>query len=366
MENRWGTASAPIVFMRAPGATGTVLLAGAIDVRNCTYLYFSDLLFRQVGAVGCRRVCRARCLLHCCVGLLAPLLLLSTPPHPNPPRLQSRCPGGCGGDLVHFADSDYIHLIRVKLEGLPGDAGNHETLKVRCATGLQRRPTRPACWQLVDADAACAPAAAHITQVNQVQGMYVEDCDISGAGDNAIDFVAVQYGHICRTRIHKANWCVYAKGGSAYLLMDSNDVFDCGESGLSIGQGTGFEYMTPPWLNYEGYGIQVRGQCGAAVCMQWALRARSRDCCDRVGVLQVTNNVIRNVWGAGLGVAGGYNVLVAHNSMFRCEWWWCCSTVITFSARPHLHAARHATAQDRQSLAHHRVSVWLALVRRRR
>lgn len=53
------------------------------------------------------------------------------------------------------------------------------------------------------------------TQVNQVQGMYVEDSDISGAADNAIDFVAVQYGHICRTRIHKANWCVYAKGGQA-------------------------------------------------------------------------------------------------------------------------------------------------------
>ena len=40
---------------------------------------------------------------------------------------------------------------------------------------------------------------------------------------------------------------------------------------------------------------------------------------------QVTNNVIRNVWGAGLGVAGGYNVLVAHNSMFRCECWRCCA-----------------------------------------
>lgn len=36
---------------------------------------------------------------------------------------------------------------------------------------------------------------------------------------------------------------------------------------LSIGQGTGFEYMTPPWLQYEGYGIQV----GTALllCMLW-------------------------------------------------------------------------------------------------
>jgi hypothetical protein len=49
-------------------------------------------------------------------------------------------------------------------------------------------------------------------QVNQVQGMYIEDSDILNAGDNGVDFVAVQYGHICRTKIHEANWCIYAKG----------------------------------------------------------------------------------------------------------------------------------------------------------
>jgi hypothetical protein len=30
-------------------------------------------------------------------------------------------------------------------------------------------------------------------------------------------------------------------GGSAYLLIDSNAVYNCREAGLRIGQGTGFE-----------------------------------------------------------------------------------------------------------------------------
>ncbi|KAF6251939.1 hypothetical protein COO60DRAFT_1704518 [Scenedesmus sp. NREL 46B-D3] len=159
-----------------------------------------------------------------------------------------------GGDVVHVAHSAYIHLLRVAAIGRSeGERMPQETVKV-----------------------------------NQVQGMYIEDSDISHAGDNAVDFVAVQYGHICRTKIHEGNWCIYAKGGSAYLLIDSNAVYNCNEAGLRIGQGTGFEYMVKPWLQYEAYGIRV------------------------------TNNVVYNTWGAGLGVAGGYNVLMAYNTVYRC------------------------------------------------
>lgn len=46
--------------------------------------------------------------------------------------------------------------------------------------------------------------------------------------------------------------------------------------------------QTGPWLEYEGYGMKL------------------------------TNNVIYDVWGAGLGVNGGYSILVAHNTMYRC------------------------------------------------
>uniref|UniRef100_A0A383VHJ5 Right handed beta helix domain-containing protein n=1 Tax=Tetradesmus obliquus TaxID=3088 RepID=A0A383VHJ5_TETOB len=159
-----------------------------------------------------------------------------------------------GGDVVHVAHSAYIHLLGISAIGQSvDDMKPQETIKV-----------------------------------NQVQGMYIEDSDVSHAGDNGVDFVAVQYGHVCRTKIHEANWCIYAKGGSAYLLIDSNSVYNCNEAGLRIGQGTGFEYMVAPWLQYEAYGIRV------------------------------TNNLVYNTWGAGLGVAGGYNILVAYNTVFRC------------------------------------------------
>lgn len=56
-----------------------------------------------------------------------------------------------------------------------------------------------------------------------------------------------------------------------------------------MGQGTGFEYMTPPWFQYEAYGMKM------------------------------TNNLIYESWGAGLGVIGSYSTLVAHNTMYRCD-----------------------------------------------
>jgi hypothetical protein len=49
------------------------------------------------------------------------------------------------------------------------------------------------------------------------------------------------------------------------------------------------QYMVKPWLQYEAYGIRV------------------------------TNNLVYNTWGAGLGVAGGYNVLMAYNTVYRCH-----------------------------------------------
>ena len=64
-------------------------------------------------------------------------------------------------------------------------------------------------------------------------------------------------------------------------------VYACGQAGLEVGQGTGFEFMVNPWLQYKGYGMKL------------------------------TNNLIYDVWGAGLGVNGGYSVLIAHNTLFR-------------------------------------------------
>jgi hypothetical protein len=45
--------------------------------------------------------------------------------------------------------------------------------------------------------------------------VYIESSTIGGAWDNAIDFVAVQYGHITGSKIHTGGWCLYVKVGRA-------------------------------------------------------------------------------------------------------------------------------------------------------
>ena len=154
------------------------------------------------------------------------------------------------GDAFHCESCDHILIRNVELSG---GSEAHETVKI-----------------------------------NQSQHIYIENADIHGADDNAIDFVAVQYGHVIDSTIHGAqDWCMYAKGGSAYLTFSGNEVFDCGTGGITAGQGTGFEFMVAPWMNYEAYGIQI------------------------------FDNVVHDVEGAGLGVAGGFNVAFAYNTLYN-------------------------------------------------
>lgn len=130
--------------------------------------------------------------------------------------------------------------------------------------------------------------AQETVKVNQSQYVYIENSDISHAWDNAIDYVAVQYGHIIRSKIHDAgDWCAYNKGGSAYMRIEGNEFYNCGTGGFTAGQGTGFQFMTAPWIQYEAYDIKV------------------------------VNNIIHDTDGAGLGVNGGYNILLAYNTMYR-------------------------------------------------
>jgi hypothetical protein len=131
-------------------------------------------------------------------------------------------------------------------------------------------------------------AAQETIKVNQSQYLYIENSDLRGAYENVIDYVAVQYGHIINNTIHDGgDWCAYVKGGSAYILVESNFIYDCGTGGFSAGQGTGFQYMEAPWIQYETYDIKV------------------------------VNNVIHDTEGAGLGVNGGYNILLAYNTLYR-------------------------------------------------
>lgn len=127
-----------------------------------------------------------------------------------------------------------------------------------------------------------------VVKINQSQHVYLEDNTVSGGWDNAVDFVAVQYGHVVGNRISGAgDWCIYAKGGSAYLTIAGNDIWGCGTGGFSAGQGTGFQFMVAPWLQYEAY------------------------------ALRFYQNVVRQTEGAGVGVQGGYDILIAYNTFFE-------------------------------------------------
>ncbi|HEY4332286.1 MAG TPA: right-handed parallel beta-helix repeat-containing protein [Ilumatobacteraceae bacterium] len=141
---------------------------------------------------------------------------------------------------------------------------------------------------LRDSELSGGNAAHDLLKVNQSDYVYIEGDDIHDADDNSVDFVAVEHGHVSGNRIHASqDWCMYAKGGSAYLTIDDNEVYNCGTGGITAGQGTGFEFMRSPWLQYEAYGIQI------------------------------TNNVIHDTDGAGLGVAGGYDIALAYNTLYH-------------------------------------------------
>jgi hypothetical protein len=94
----------------------------------------------------------------------------------------------------------------------------------------------------------------------------------------------VNHVRIRRNVIRNAgDWCAYAKGGSTDVVVTGNLFTRCGTGGFSAGQGTGFQFMERPWLQYEANGVVVR------------------------------NNTVTETEGAAFGVQGGLNVLIADN-----------------------------------------------------
>ncbi|MSO94281.1 MAG: right-handed parallel beta-helix repeat-containing protein [Thermoleophilia bacterium] len=186
-------------------------------------------------------------------------------------------PGTVTLAAANIYDTRYLYLLGLRFASAIGDAlhcekCDHFLLRNSVVRGAPR-----ASWKVGD-----------LLKVNQSQHVYLESNDISGASDNAVDFVAVQYATILSNRIHDSNdWCAYVKGGSASVRVSGNEIYDCGTGGFSAGQGTGFQFMTWPWLQYEAYDVKV------------------------------TNNVVHDVDGAGLGVNGGYAVLLAYNTLYR-------------------------------------------------
>lgn len=177
------------------------------------------------------------------------------------------------GDL-NIHDTRYLYLLDLAI--VPNPAG--DVLHCELCDHLLVRGCR------LDGGGA----AQETVKINQSQYIYLENNEISGAWDNAIDYVAVQYGHATGNRVHHAgDWCQYAKGGSAYLRIEGNTYSHCGTGAFSAGQGTGFQFMSSPWLHYEAYGLRF------------------------------VNNLAHDIEGAAVGASGGYNVLFAHNTFYR-------------------------------------------------
>ena len=203
------------------------------------------------------------------LGTAAAPIIVSSADGPAAARLPSVNVFGCrhlcfigldisagGGDVLHFEACSHVLLRDTTVRGL----GTIATYAVPQET----------------------------LKVNQCRHVYIENCDISGAWDNAVDFVAVQDGHVVGSRIHRSgDWAMYAKGGSANLVIMGNEFFDAGTGGFTAGQGTGFEFMVAPWLQYEAVNIRF------------------------------TNNVIHDTEGAGIGVNGGAQILMTDNVMYR-------------------------------------------------
>ena len=156
-------------------------------------------------------------------------------------------------NVVHFADCDHILLRRVVASGDPAPPG--------------------------------LPRLAF--KANQCSHLYVEDCEFSDSYAYVFAYVAVHYGHVVRSKFHRCRMAgICLKGGSAYHLVAGNEVSDANVMGIGIGEGAGFAFMVPPWIQYEAYGMKV------------------------------VNNVVRDC-GGGLAVSGGYDVLMAYNTCYR-------------------------------------------------
>ena len=88
--------------------------------------------------------------------------------------------------------------------------------------------------------------AWEVIKINQSRGVTIRNSRFSGAGDNVLDLVAVQRARIFGNSFSDAgDWCGYVKGGSTDVVVRDNIFRDCGTGGFTVGQGTGFQFMTP-------------------------------------------------------------------------------------------------------------------------
>jgi hypothetical protein len=218
-----------------------------------------------------------------------PLLITSADPANRARIVFHNDVEGCNRANITIFQADYVYLMDfdIRLDrtwgDVPVDASTGDGFQCeRCRHLLLRNMRISGFFSESDY------SQTETIKLNQSEHVYIEDSEISGGGDNAIDAVAVRHGWWVRNHIHHArDWCLYAKGGSADILIEANLVSDCGTGGILAGQGTTMPFLVAPFLQYEAYHIVV------------------------------VNNIVRDVRGAGLGANGGFNILFAYNTIVR-------------------------------------------------
>lgn len=182
-------------------------------------------------------------------------------------------------DILNFYNCSYLYLMNLDLSS----SANNVLHLEKCDHILMKNLKITGLGNLSE-----YTSPQEDLKANQCKNIYLEGCDISNAWNVPVDFVAVENGHITDCKIHQAgDWCIYLKGGSSHFVISRNEIYEAVNGGFTAGQGTGFEWMEPPYIHYEVYDIKF------------------------------VNNIIHDTHGAGMGVNGGYNILLAYNTLYR-------------------------------------------------
>lgn len=131
------------------------------------------------------------------------------------------------------------------------------------------------------------PGAKEIIKANQVDGLTIEECQLSESVQTGIDLMVCRNVQVLNNNIFNCDtWGIYAKGGSSLVSIINNQIQNCG-FGISAGEGSGLGFLGkfPAFMKYECYGFTARG------------------------------NQLTNIPGHGLGVQGAFNSLFADNQL---------------------------------------------------
>lgn len=206
----------------------------------------------------------------------------------------------------------YLYLIDLYLVGggtLPTNSAGNNLLHLDGGDHVLVRGVRA---RGPDCPSDACNNLQEVFKVNQAQYLYVESSEFGGAWHSTVDYFAVQYGHVLNSRLDTAGqWCMYVKGGSAYLRIEGNELARC-QLGFQAGQAANLAMMRSPWLHYDAYDIKI------------------------------VNNILHDLPGVGLSVAGGYNILLAYNTLYKVG----TDTSIGYALFQLVHGERNCTPTD--------------------